>query len=89
MARVSFTANLQRHVQCPTCCVDGSTVGEVLAAAFRENPRLRGYIVDDRGRLRKHMVIFVDNRVIVDRDGLSDSLTPDSDVYVMQALSGG
>ena len=45
--------------------------------------------LDDQGGVRKHVMIFVDNRPLVDRDCLSDALTPASEVYVMQALSGG
>lgn len=67
----------------------GTVVAEVLAAVFADNPRLRGYVVDERGVLRKHMVVFVDGRQIVDRERLSDPVGPDAEVYVMQALSGG
>lgn len=89
MPRVVFTQNLQRHVPCPPTSVDGSTVSEALSAVFSANPRLRGYVVDERGALRKHMSIFVDGNLIVDRRTLSDVVGPDSEIYVMQALSGG
>lgn len=89
MARVAFTANLKRHVACPTVDVAGATVGEVLERVFADNPRLRGYIVDERGVLRKHMAVFVDGRQLVDRTTLSDRVEPQTEVYVMQALSGG
>ena len=89
MARVVFTANLQRHVPCPPTTVSGSTVREALAEVFDVTPRLRGYVVDERGALRKHMAVFVDGELIKDRSRLSDPLAPDSEVYVMQALSGG
>jgi molybdopterin synthase sulfur carrier subunit len=89
MATVTFTPNLQRHVECPPTAVAGTVVAEVLAAVFADNPRLRGYVVDERGVLRKHMVVFVDGRQIVDRERLSDPVGPDAEVYVMQALSGG
>jgi len=35
------------------------------------------------------MVIFVDGKTIVDRVHLSDAISPHSEIYVMQALSGG
>ena len=89
MAVVSFTPNLQRHVAAPTVEAGGATVREVLEGVFAERPRLRGYVVDERGVLRKHMVVFVDNVQIVDRLTLSDAVRPDSEIYVMQALSGG
>ena len=89
MADVAFTPNLQRHVECPRRDAPGSTVREVLEGVFADNPRLRGYIVDERGALRRHMVVFVDGRQISDRDRLSDRVGPRSEIYVMQALSGG
>jgi sulfur-carrier protein len=89
VVRVVFTRNLERHVSCPPASVDGATVREVLAAVFAQNEQLRGYVVDERGALRKHMVVFVDGSQIVDRETLSDAVAPDGEIYVMQALSGG
>ncbi|MDB4956629.1 MAG: thiamine S [Myxococcales bacterium] len=89
MATVTFTPNLKRHVECPTEAVAGSTVRAVLDVVFAHNPRLRGYVLDDQGVLRKHMMVFVDGQQIEDRDHLSDPVREASEVYVMQALSGG
>ena len=89
MAVVVFTANLQRHVAAPRVEVPGATVREALDRVFADNPRLRGYVVDERGALRKHMSIFVDGQQLADRERLSDPLGPSSELYVMQALSGG
>jgi hypothetical protein len=89
MAHVCFTPHLEKHVDCPSQDVNGATVRESLDAVFKENARLRGYILDDRGRLRQHVVIFVDGKPIVDRERLSDSVTATSEIYIMQALSGG
>jgi sulfur-carrier protein len=89
MADVAFTPNLQRHVECPRRDAPGSTVREVLEGVFADNPRLRGYIVDERGALRRHMIVFVDGRQISDRERLSDRVGPRSEIYIMQALSGG
>jgi molybdopterin synthase sulfur carrier subunit len=89
VATVTFTPNLKRHVECPTEAVAGSTVRAVLEVVFAQNPRLRGYVLDDQGALRKHMMVFVDGQQIDDRDHLSDSVREASEVYVMQALSGG
>lgn len=89
MPRVTFTANLQRHLDCPSLDVEGGRVVEVLAAVFAQRPMLRSYIVDDQGRLRRHVNVFVNNVMISDRDGLGDSVGPDDEVFVFQALSGG
>lgn len=89
MARVVFTQNLQRHVACPPSDAPGTTVREVLDVVFAEIPRLRGYVVDETGCLRKHMSIFVDGELIKDRRHLGDPVQAHSEIYVMQALSGG
>lgn len=89
MARVSFTPNLQRHVACPATTVSAATVREALTRVFAQHPRLEGYLFDDEGRLRKHMVVFVDGTPARDRDGLTDAVDDDSEILVMQALSGG
>lgn len=89
MARVSFTPNLNRHLACPRLEVDGATVREALQQVFAANPRLEGYILDDQGRLRKHVAIFIDGQAIVDRARLGDGLRENAEVFVVQALSGG
>jgi sulfur carrier protein ThiS len=50
---------------------------------------LRGYILDDQNRLRRHVVVFVNGEPVHDREQLSDAVQPSSEVFVMQALSGG
>lgn len=89
MPQVVFTANIQRHVECPPAEAAGSCVREVLDTVFAGNPRARSYVFDDQGGLRKHMAVYVDGRLIGDRTGLSDKVLPSSTVYVFQALSGG
>ncbi|HJW32099.1 MAG TPA: MoaD/ThiS family protein [Holophagaceae bacterium] len=89
MAHLVFTGNLQRHVACPPGDYPGATVAEVLESAFRERPLARGYVLDERGSLRHHMVVFVDGTAVADRTCLGDPVGPGAQVYVMQALSGG
>lgn len=89
VTRVTFTANIQRHVACPPAEAEGATVREVLDAVFSGNPRARGYVLDEHGALRQHMNVFVDGSQVRDRVNLSDAVAPDGEVYVMQALSGG
>lgn len=89
MGQVSFTANLQRHVDCPPAGVTGRTVRESLDAVFADNPRLRSYVLDEHGRLRKHVNVFVNETAVADRDRLTDPVSEGDDVYVFQALSGG
>ena len=89
MATVHFTSNLRRHVDCPSVESTGGTVRLVLDGAFASNPRLRTYVLDDQGHVRKHMRILVDGKAISDLNRQSDAVSPSSVVWVMQALSGG
>lgn len=89
MARISFTANLERHVSAPTMEVAADTVKEALDRVFQESPRLRSYVVDEHGRLRKHVNIYLNNSPIQDRVGLCDHVAADDEIFVFQALSGG
>jgi molybdopterin synthase sulfur carrier subunit len=89
MPRVSFTRNLQRHIECPTRDVDGATVREAMDAYFAFVPRARDYVLDDQGAVRKHVVLFINGTQLNDRERLSDTLKSGDEVHVMQALSGG
>ena len=89
MARVFFTANLRRHVDCNSMDAAGTCVRDVLASVFAVQERLGTYVLDDQGALRKHMTILVDGQRIRDLERLSDAVRPTSEIWVMQALSGG
>lgn len=89
MATVTFTENLRALVECPSREIEAATVAEALDAVFTEFPTLRGYVVDERGALREHMIVFLDGVPVDDRIQLSDKIKPTSSIYVMQALSGG
>ena len=89
MPKLHFTSNLRRHVDSPTVDVTGVTVREVLNQAFTQNPRLGTYVLDDQGHVRKHMRILVDGRAITDLEKQTDAVHAASEVWVMQALSGG
>ncbi|WP_137180437.1 MoaD/ThiS family protein [Roseomonas sp. AR75] len=89
MPRIAFTPNLRRHLDCPTQDAPGTTLRAALDAVFAGNPRLRAYLLDEHGRLRKHVTIFINDRPSADRTTLSDALAPADEVFVFQALSGG
>jgi hypothetical protein len=89
MPRVSFTPHLQRFIDAPPREVTGTTVGEALAQVFADNPRLRGYVLDEHGAVRHHVTVFVDDRAILDRKRLSDPVRTETEIFILQALSGG
>lgn len=90
MAKVRFTSNLKRfYPDLAEMRIDKSTVRQLLDDVEQAHPGLKDYIVDETGCLRKHVNIFIGNDMISDREQLSDRLTPQDEVYIMQALSGG
>lgn len=89
MGQIRFTANLERHLTCPPVRVRDGTLREVLDEVFAANPRLRSYLVDEHGRLRRHVNVYVNEDPVADRVGLNDPVASEDDIYVFQALSGG
>jgi len=89
MCRIVFAPSIQRHVLIEERDLPATTLATALEAVFAEAPKLRGYLLDDQGGLRRHLTIFIDGLRLRDRAHLSDELAADSEVYVVQALSGG
>lgn len=69
--------------------IEAHTVAEVIAGLERLAPGIGFYICDELGRLRRHVNVFVDNEMIIDRRALGDRLQPGARVFIAQALSGG
>ena len=90
MATIKFTQALKRfYPTLDSLNIEADRVDIVLEKIEEKYPGINSYILDDQGRLRKHVNIFVDGQMILDRDQQSDILTSNSEVYIMQALSGG
>jgi sulfur-carrier protein len=70
----------------PVVNATGSTVHEVLKDLDRQFPGLCFRVVDEQGYLRKHMRIFINDDMTRD---LTDPVTEDDEVTLLQALSGG
>lgn len=90
MARVKFTANLKRfYPDLNTLDVEGDSISEILDKINNKFPGIRDYILDEHGRLRQHVNIFIGENMIKDRNKLSDPVNTSDEVYIIQALSGG
>ena len=64
---------------------EGSTVAEVLRALEREHPDITGWILDERGKIREHVNVFV-NRDCGQED---TAVAPGDQLQVIPAISGG
>lgn len=89
MVSISFTANLIRHTRCPDAAFEAETVAQLFDCYFDQWPEVRGYVLDDQGAVRNHVIVLVDGRSLHDRQRQSDALESKSEVFVIQALSGG
>ena len=90
MPIVKFTSNLKQF--CPDLkeiVVSVSTVSALVSELHKRYPGIADYIVDESGALRNHVNVFIGSSLIKDRVDLSDKITSNDTVYIMQALSGG
>ena len=67
----------------------GATLADALADVYARHPNLRGYVVDEHGRVRHHVAIFIDGVALADKSRLDVPLRETAEIYVIQALSGG
>jgi molybdopterin synthase sulfur carrier subunit len=65
--------------------LSGSTVGELLRALEREQPALAGWIVDERGHIRRHINVFVN----AEQAREEDPIAAGDCVDILPAISGG
>lgn len=90
MSTVKFTYALRRFFPgLRDTPARGSTLAEVLDEVESSYPGVRGYLLDEQGRLRQHVNIFLDGNMVQDRTHLSDPFPTNCEIYIMQALSGG
>lgn len=64
----------------------GATVGAVLDDLERRFPGLRFRVVDEQGRIRPHMRVFLGSRPVSD---LARTVAAGDELHVLGALSGG
>lgn len=84
--QVLIPTSLRSYTRASRVDADGATLGEVLADLDHRFPGLRFRMVDEQGRLRPHMRVFVNGQAVGD---LARPLQPGDDVSIVQALSGG
>ncbi|MDE3214421.1 MAG: MoaD/ThiS family protein [Bacteroidota bacterium] len=90
MVKIKFTYALKRFFpDLREIPAKGTTLRELFDEMEASYPKVRSYLMDEQGNLRKHVNVFIDGKMIEDRAGLSDPFTTHSEVYIMQALSGG
>jgi sulfur-carrier protein len=65
--------------------LDGATIIDLLRALEHTHPDMSGWILDERGAIRRHIAVFVNGEL-----GSGDTpVRSDDRVEVLQAISGG
>lgn len=70
----------------PTVSADGTSIEAVLADLDRLYPGIRFRMIDEQGRVRQHIRIFVNTSGVHD---LATQVGPTDVVHLICALSGG
>jgi sulfur-carrier protein len=83
---VLIASPLRSYTGASEVTVEGATVAEALADLDRRYPGIRFRMVDEQGRMRRHMRLFVDGEQVFD---LERKLKPGESIQTVQALSGG
>jgi molybdopterin converting factor small subunit len=65
--------------------LDGATVAEVLRSLERAHPDVAGWILDERGRIRDHINVFVNREYGQEETAVG----PDDRLHILPAISGG
>lgn len=92
MVRVELTRHLFQFfpdLEGKELLVEARNVADVVRELEAVAPGLGFYLCDERGRLRRHVNVFVEGVMVMDRAHLTDSVAPNGRVLIMQALSGG
>lgn len=89
MARIACTPKLENIGPVEPVSCQGATVQELIDELADDYPRLKSYVLDDQGRVRKHIAIFIDGALQPRESVLACRVFDDNEVYIMQALSGG
>jgi molybdopterin converting factor small subunit len=65
--------------------VAGGSVGEVLRAVETAWPRTKGYVLDEHGRVRRHVNVFLNGERVREEA----SVGADDRLHVLPSISGG
>ncbi|WP_255611891.1 MoaD/ThiS family protein [Marinobacterium arenosum] len=92
MTTVEITPHLYRYfpqLKNRTIRAPAGSVAQILRAVDEIAPGFKDYLLDDQGRLRRHVHISINDTLVVDRKTLSDRVPDGGTLYIFQALSGG
>jgi molybdopterin synthase sulfur carrier subunit len=92
MPCVEMTQHLYRffpQLQGRVITVPAGSVAEALQVINELVPGFTDYVLDERGALRRHVNISINDSVLVDKVKLTDRIPENGTMYIFQSLSGG
>ena len=74
-----------------TITLDGSpeTVGQALSQLWQMYPGLRDRVLNEKGQIRLHVNIFLEDENIRRKELLETQLPADSEISILPSVSGG
>lgn len=92
MPTIEMTSHLHRffpQLKNRTLRAPPGSVAEVLHALNDLAPGFTDYVLDERGAVRRHVKLCINDTLVIDRKTLSDQVRDEDTVFIFQALSGG
>lgn len=65
--------------------IEGASVGQVLRELEHLHPKITGWVLDEHGRVRRHVNVFVDGERVRE----DAPVTADTTLHVLPSISGG
>jgi len=84
--KVLIPSALRAYTEKSEAEASGATLAAVLVDLDHQYPGIRFRMIDEQGRIRRHIRIFVNGAQVRD---LSQPLRATDEVVIVQALSGG
>ncbi len=88
--KVRLPRPLMQHVNAPSSLtVEAGTLRELVDALDQRFPGLAGRILDDQGRVRRFVIVFVNERMLDEAAPERVQVRPGDEVYIVPSVAGG